>query len=297
MSLIRTCLALLLVMIVASPAVAQELDCRVSVNYQQLSGTEFDFLGELADQIEIYLNQRSWTEERFQDNERIVCNVGVTISEAEGLDRFRARITVGSQRPIWGTPTNTQVFQIIDNSWTFNYNRGQALVYDINRFDALTSVIDFYAYLILGYDFDTFSELGGTPFFEQARRVAELAQGQGAQDWQSIGEDQSRGTLIRQLLDARFQRLRRAYFLYHFGGLDRFTTDHRAAWDAAADAINEVHELYLETSRRYAIDVFFAAKANEITDLFGEYPERTGLYSMLVSMDPGRSGSYDRLTR
>ena len=286
-----------LALLAARPAGAQELDCRVSVNFGSLTGTEFTFLGELADQIEIYLNQRSWTEDRFQDQERIVCNFGVTITEAEGLDRFRARLTVGSQRPIWGTPNRSTVFQVIDNSWTFTYNRGQALVFDQNRFNGLTSVLDFYAFLILGYDYDSFSELGGTAYFEQARRIAELAQGQGALDWQSVGEDQSRSVLARQILDARFQPLRQAYFLYHFGGLDRFTTDYEAAWQSAAAAIEQVHQIYLETSRRYAIDVFFAAKSSEIPDLFGEYPQRSALYTMLVDMDPGRSASYDQLTR
>jgi hypothetical protein len=279
------------------PASAQELDCRVSVNYAQVSGTEFAFLDELADQIEIYLNQRSWTEDRFDDQERISCTFSVSITEAEGLDRFRARLTVGSQRPIWGTPSRTQVFQILDNSWTFNYNRGQALVFDLNRFDNLTSVVDFYAFLILGYDYDTFSELGGTPYFEQARRISELAQGQGVQDWQSIGDDQTRGTLVRQLLDTRFQRLRSAYFLYHFGGLDRFTTNYENAWETAVEALEQVHELFTETSRRYAIDVFFATKSGEITDLFAEFPRRGHLYAMLVEMDPARAGSYDRLTQ
>jgi hypothetical protein len=287
----------LLALLVPRPAGAQELDCRVSVNYSSLTGTEFTFLEELADQIEIYLNQRSWTEDPFLEQERIACNFGVTIVESEGLDRFRARLTVGSQRSIWGTPNRSTVFQVIDNSWTFTYNRGQALVFDQNRFNSLTSVIDFYAFLILGYDYDSFNQLGGTRFFEQARRIAELAQGQNAIDWQSVGEDQTRATLVRQLMDARFQPLREAYFQYHFQGLDRFTTDHESAWAAAAGAIEQVHQIYLETSRRYAIDTFFAAKSSEIPDVFGEYPQRSALYSMLVAMDPGRSASYDRLTR
>jgi len=289
--------ALFLVALAPRPAAAQELDCRVTVNFTALSGTEFTFLGELAREMEEYLNGRAWTEHRYQDAERIACSFGVTITEAAGLDRFNARVTVGSQRPIWGSPGRTPVFQVVDNSWAFTYNRGQALVFDPNRFDALTSFLDFYAFLILGYDYDTFAELGGTPFFEQARRVAELAQGQGALDWRSLGEDQTRAALIRQLLDTRFQPLRLAYYRYHFGGLDRFTTDHRVAWEEAHAALLGVYELFLETSRRYAIDVFFAAKSTEIPDLFGEFPDRTSLYSVLVDMDPGRSASYDRLTR
>lgn len=288
---------LIITIAVAGPATAQELDCRVTVNYGALTGTEYAFLAELTDQLEIYLNQRSWTNDRFDDRERIDCSFAVVILEAEGLDRFNARLTVSSQRPIWGVPNRTQVIQVQDNAWTFTYNRGQPLVFDINRFDELTSVVNFYAFLILGYDYDTFSEMGGTELFEQARRITEIAQGQGAQDWQSIGEDQSRASLIRQILDPRFERLRQAYFHYHFGGLDHFTTSYEQAWENAATAIELVSEIYSETSRRYVLDVFFAAKYNEIPELFAEYPQRTGIYSMLVNMDPGRSGSYDRLTR
>jgi hypothetical protein len=294
---VRALLLALLFLLAVRPAAAQELDCRVTVNYATLSGTDFGFLADLAEQIEVYLNQRSWTEDRFQDLERIACTFAVTITEAEGLDRFRARLAVGGLRPIWGTPSRSTVFQILDSNWQFTYNRGQALVFDLNRFDSLTSVLDFYAFLILGYDYDSFDELGGTPFFEQARRVADLAQAQSVLDWQSVGEDQTRATLVRQLLDNRFQRLRRAYFLYHFGGLDRFTVDPRAAWEASSSALDAVYELYLETSRRYAIDVFFAAKSTEIPDLFAEFPERVALYGMLVDMDPGRASAYDRLTR
>lgn len=281
----------------AKPAVAQELDCRVTVNYAALTGTEYAFLSELSDQLEIYLNQRSWTEDRFDDRERIECSFAVAILEAEGLDRFNARLTINSQRPIWGVPNRTQVLQVQDNAWSFTYNRGQPLVFDINRFDELTSVVNYYAFLILGYDYDTFSEMGGTAFFEQARRITEMAQGQGAIDWQSIGEDQSRASLIRQILDPRYERLRRAYFLYHHEGLDHFTTAWERAWESAAEAIEIVSEIYAESSRRYVLDVFFAAKYNEIPELFADYPNRTSIYSLLVNMDPGRSGSYDRLTR
>lgn len=290
-------LSLILIVAIAVPTNAQELDCRVTVNYSSLTGTEYAFLSELIDQLEIYLNQRSWTNDRFDDRERIDCSFAVVILEAEGLDRFNARVTVSSQRPIWGAPNRTQVLQLQDNSWTFTYNRGQALAFDINRFDALTSLVNFYAFMILGYDYDTFSELGGTAFFEQARRIAEIAQGQGAPDWQSIGEDQSRASLIRQILDPRFERLRQAYFQYHFGGLDHFTTSYEQAWESAAAALELVSDIYSETSRRYVLDVFFASKYNEIPELFADYPNRSGIYSLLVNMDPGRSGSYDRLTR
>lgn len=289
-------LALVLLTLIVGPASAQELNCLVNVNTENLSGNEFDFLDDLDEEIEQYLNGRSWTDDRFEDFERIDCDVSIALTEAQGLDRFIARIVVGASRPIYATRQNTRVFQVVDSNWEFQYNRGQPLIYDPNRFNALTSLLDFYALLILGYDYDTFSELGGTPYFRRAREISELAQAQGAEGWTSIGDDQTRTALIRQLLDARYEPLRRAYFLYHLGTLDRFTREPEEAWQTGYSAIEEIYELFLEVSRRYATDVFFSTKSGEIADLFNEADDvRNQLYAMLMDMDPARSSDYDEL--
>jgi hypothetical protein len=205
-------------------------------------------------------------------------------------------VVVTSSRPIYGTPRTTPVFQIIDSNWRFQYNRGQPLIFNPNSFNALTSLLDFYAYMILGYDYDTFSELGGTPHFERAREISELAQAQGDESWRSVGDDQTRTTLVRQLLDARYLPLRRAYFLYHLGTLDRFTRDPETAWQTGASAVEGIYELFLDVSRKYATDLFFAAKASEIVQLFEDADDvRNELYALLVEMDPARSSEYDRL--
>ncbi len=275
---------------------AQELNCRITVDFSALSGNEFAFLNDLQEEIERYFNGRSWTEDRFADYERIDCTVGITFTEAQGLDRFVAQIAVGSTRPIYGTPRRSAIFQIIDSQWQFQYNRGQPLIFDTNRYNALTSLLDFYAYLILGYDYDSFSELGGAPYFERARQIAELAQAQGDPGWLSIGDDRTRTTLVRQLLDARYLPLRRAYFLYHLGTLDRFTRNQETAWQTGFSAIQGIYELFLEVSRKYATDLFFAAKSNELVQLFEDADEvRSQLYAMLIEMDPARSSDYDRL--
>ena len=294
--MLRRLLALVAFSLLAGPALAQELNCRVSVNISALPGNEFSFLNDLRDEIEQYLNGRSWTDDRFEEQERIDCTVGITFTEARGLDRFIAQMVVGSRRPIYGTQQSTSVFQVVDTSWDFQYNRGQPLIYDPNRFDALTSLLDFYALLILGYDYDTFSELGGTPFFQRARDISELAQAQGGTGWVSVGDDQTRTALVRQLLDTRYEPLRRAYFLYHLGTLDRFTREPERAWETGYSAIEAVYELFLEVSRRYATDVFFATKSGEIADLFAEADNvRNQLYAMLMEMDPARSSDYDKL--
>lgn len=275
---------------------AQELNCSVTVDYSALAGNEFQFLSELQEELERYLNNRSWTDDVFLDRERINCNFGVVFTVAQGLSRFQAQVVVGSSRPIYGSGQRTNVFQIQDSNWTFDYNRGQGLIYNPNQFNSFTSLIDFYALLILGYDYDTFSELGGQEYFETAREISELARGVNAEGWHLVGDERTRGALITQLLDQRYLPLRRAYFDYHYGVLDHFTTDHQQAWEDAVAVIESLHELYLENNtRRYSTDIFFSSKHLEIATVLEDYPNRAAVYEYLIEMDQPHQQSYDQL--
>ena len=292
---LRFLLALAALACLPAPAQAQ-LNCTVNVNRQQAQGTEYEFLRDLQADIEEYLNTTRWSEDRFEEEERIGCSVQITLDAPLSLSRFSAQIAVGSQRPIYGTGSSTRVFQVADADWTFDYNRGQALVLDLNRFDTLTSVLDFYALLLMGYDYDTFSELGGTPYFQRALEIAERAAGIQAEGWTSFGDDRTRTALIRQLTGERYTPLRRAYFVYHFGGLDRFLQDPEVAQEATFAVIESLYALYTElNARRYATDVFFLAKAPELVQILQDSDRSNEALELLVEMDPTRRSTYEQL--
>jgi hypothetical protein len=291
-------LALLLALLAAAPAAAQELFCDVRINRAQLQGNEYAFLDDLEVEVARYLNTRTWTDDVYDNRERIDCAFEVTLTEAPSLSSFAGEVVVRSSRPIYGTGQPTQVLLLRDDAWAFTYTRGQALLYDPNRFDPLTSLLDYYAHVILGYDYDTFAELGGTPHFEEARRIADLGRTRGTSvGWGGdLGEDRSRYALVQELLDPDFEPLRRAYFDYHYGVLDHFTVDPEAAWDRALGVLEQLHALYLEFNRRrYATDVFYAAKYEELTDLLVEAPARNQAYAFLSEMDQAHIGTYDDL--
>lgn len=277
-------------------ATAQEFDCDVTVNYTQLEGSRFTFLDELEELLEQYLNGHRWTEDRYLDHERIQCNLSVVFQEAISLTNFRAQLIVLSRRPIYGTTQSTNVVRINDNNWTFQYTQGDPLTRNIESFDALTSVLDFYAYLMLGYDYDTFSALGGTPHFQRARRIAELAQGQSAAGWSTIGGDRTRSELITQLLDPRFQPLREGYFTYHFEGLDHFVIQTEEARLAVLDMLGDLEELYENLSRQYSLDLFFDTKYQELSALFEASTVRNEAYEVLSQVDAAHLSEYNKLT-
>ena len=282
----------------ASTAAAQELNCDVTINRQALTGNEFGFLADLQEEVRRYFNERAWTDDVWELRERIDCQVQITLADAPTLTTFDADILVQASRPIYGTGQRTTTMLVGDERWTFSYTRGQSLIYDPNRFDSFLSVLDYYANLMLGYDYDTFSELGGTPYFERARRIADLGRGNANSiGWGGDpGEERSRVALVQELLDPAFASLRRAHFAYHYGVLDAFVVEHEAAWERGIAVLESLNELYQQFGRRrFATDTFWQAKSQELTSLFLDAPQRNAAYALLSEMDPARINTYDAL--
>ena len=286
------------VLVASAGASAQTLNCAVTLDRRALSGSEFVFLDDLRTGVARYLNERPWSDDVFEPDERIDCSVQITITEAPSQTTFRGQLVVQASRPVYGTAQPTTVLLLSDDRWDFAYTRGQNLVYDPNRFDPLTSVLDFYALLVVGYDYDTFGPLAGTPYFERARRIAEIAvaDARGEAWGGDLSEERTRFGLVQQLLDPIFEPLRRAHFEYHFTVLDHFVLEPQTAWAETMAVLESLHELFLQFNRRrYATDVFYGAKYQELTDLLREAPQRNEAYALLSEMDAAHLGTYDEL--
>jgi len=295
--LFRVGLALLLVGVLVGPrdAAAQELACQVQIDRSQLSGSEFSFLDDLERQIREYMNTQSWTDDRFLPHERITCSLQIILLESISLSDFRARLVVTSRRPIHGTSQSTVVTRINDSEWRFEYGRGTSLQFDLERYNALTSVLDFYAYVLLGYDYDTFSELGGTPHFETARRVATRAENSGDPGWSTVSSQQNRRQLIDDLLSQRHQPLRRVYYRYHLQGLDRFVKEPEQARAVVFEVVETLQELDRTLSDSYPLNLFFSTKYQELTAVFSDGDLQNRAYNLLTQIDPSHSSEYNRL--
>lgn len=286
---------MMLLLLTSHRVAAQEMRCSVSVNYNLLQGNDFNFLRDMQTTLEQYLNDRVWTEERFEKDERISCSFGLTFTKAQGIDKFEVTLDVTASRPIYQSATETTSLKIVDNAWAFSYVPNQAIVFDPNRFDPLASVLDYYAFLILGYDFDAFSELGGTPYFEKARRIVELAQTQGGAGWQYGGTERSRGVLIQEILDPRMRPLRQASYDYHFNGLDHFIQNPSSSRQRVLETLTQLEQLSQESTRKQTFEMFFTMKSQELVSIFENSPFSSRAYSILIKVDSGRANTYDRL--
>lgn len=274
---------------------AQEIDAQVSVDKSQISSTSIDYVDNLPEQLEEYINQFDWTNHNFNDNERIKISLQINLLSVENYE-FEAQIIVRSQRPIYNSARETVTLIFSDEDWNFEYSPNQTFIHDELQFDPLTSTIDFYVYLLLGYDFDSFEELGGTDYFEQAQNIASLAQSTSATGWSS-SSSRNRVRLISSLLQTSYEPFRIAFYEYHRKGLDVFLENPKRARQQILETLEKIQQAQRQTSNNLLFDTFFNAKYREITSIFEDAePEvRLEAYNLLSDIDQSHLSEYEKL--
>ncbi len=295
-NLYRLLFVFLLIGLSVSTASAQEFNCTVQVNTASLQDSEFSHLKRLETLVEEYFNRRSWTDDSYREWEKIKCQIDISFLEGsrEGADTFRAQFNLSSSRPIFGTGSETTLLALQDAQWQFIYEPNQTFIQDLNTFNGFTSVLDFYGYLMLGYDYDSFSPLGGSEYFEIARRVSDLAQTTGGFGWNTLDE-KGRPTLIEQLLDNTNERIRMAYYDYFFGCLDHYLADIVSARNSGIAALEAFKEVYQEVTGQYIMDVFFDTKNQELVSVFENSNVESQAYGILIEVNAANASVYDRL--
>ncbi|MGM0589719.1 MAG: DUF4835 family protein [Bacteroidota bacterium] len=275
---------------------AQELNCEVELNTNQINTTSLPQLENLASQIKTYLNDHTWTDDRFEERERIRCRFTITLLSVEG-NRFTANLVVNNLRPIYNTVQQSTLMILNDTKWSFNLTQGKSFVHDLLQYDELTSVLDFYAYLILGLDYDSFGELAGTPHFTQSQTIVDIAQSAGGSGWDPGLSGFSRGKLARQLLSPTYESFRRVLYIYHRQGLDRFTTNAKAARESVLEALKLIQEVRRQSSDILLLDLFFGTKYRELASIFedAETQLRLDAYNLLIDLDSSHRSEYERL--
>jgi hypothetical protein len=278
--------------------IAQELNCTVSVNSRQISGSSYNYISELEDDVENYMNQNRWTNDRFEERERIICSIQIVITSVDDQFNYTSEAFFTAQRPIYNTNRQTNTIVVGDTNWRFSYPRNKNLIFDDLQFDDLTTFLDFYAYIILGYDYDSFSELGGSSHFTQAQTFLELGQSSSSPGWgRSIGAQRNRYGLINDLTNPAYSDFRRAFYIYHRLGLDQFTINPQEARSQVIEALELIQENKRTTGNNYLFDLFFGTKSSEITAIFSDAERQVRLqaYNILRDVDPANTSTYESL--
>jgi hypothetical protein len=287
----RFSLALVVSLLIAPSAFGQMVTCVVEVNYEAVSSTHKDLLHNLQADVSNYVNNYNWGE--GNPDEKVSCMINIFVKSAVAENRYLAQIFVGSARPIYNVQENTAVIRVMDELWEFGYVRDRPLEHNFYTFDGLTSLLDFYMLLVMGYDFDTYDRLGGTPYFQTASEIASKGRSLGVDGWQVTTSSYSRVRLVDELLSPAGEGLRAASWEYHFNGLDSLSIDREAGYRNMLAAVESIGKLRKKMDPlNLVIRSFFETKYMELATLFDSYPDRS-VYHTLSRVDPAHTKTYE----
>ncbi|PIB38145.1 DUF4835 family protein [Maribacter sp. 4G9] len=251
---------------------AQELNCTVTINSDQVSQTNQQIFKTLERSLSDFVNKNKWTNRVYKENERVNAQMFITITDYES-DRFSGNIQIQSSRPVYNTSYESPVFNYKDNQLNFQYIEFQPLVFNENVFESnLVAVVAYYVYVILGLDADTFSLEGGTDFYRKAQSIVTQAQGSNYSGWTQT-TDRSRFELVDNLLSNTYKEYRVAMYNYHRKGLDILADNNSTGKQIIAGTMNLFQIMINRRPNAFLIQTFFDAKSEEIQNIFSDGPK------------------------
>lgn len=269
-------------------ASAQELNCQVEVNSDQIQGTNKSVFETLQQSITEYFNTTRWTNTQFSPNEKIECRFFLTVKEYAN-DRIKGDIQVQLSRPVYNSTYTTTLLNFKDNKVEFDYKEGDPIIYNENVSDNnLTSLLNFYAYLFLALDFDSFSLNGGQPYFDKAANVVQMAQSSGEVGWRAFEDNKNRSAVLSVYTDNNTAAIRRMNYDYYRNGLDEMVTSPDKGRAAIHEAIKTMGKIYDVAPMSVALSMFRDAKLDELVNLYSKAPQtqREEAYEMLQKLFP-----------
>ena len=279
---------------------AQELNCTVQINSDQVQGTNKSVFNTLQKSISELINNRKWTELTFANSERIECSMNIVVKRVDG-DAFTAEIQIQSRRPIFNSSYNSPLFNFKDNDFTFNYKEFDQLEINSNNITSnLTAVLAYYVYLIIGYDMDSYSRLGGTPFFQSAESIVNAAQGADlGKGWKAFETTKNRYALINNILDEAFKKYRNYFYEYHRLGLDEMSTNATNARARIAEGLPILREANRARPSAIVISSFLDAKNDEIINIFSKATtqEKKDAVQILCDVNPTQTSRYEQMLK
>ncbi|HSP87379.1 MAG TPA: DUF4835 family protein [Ignavibacteriaceae bacterium] len=288
---------LFIILLLISPfGIAQELDCTVLVNFESLPVLNREILADFASVVEDYLNITRFSEEDW-NGPRIPCTINIFFLSASSEVNYTAQAVVISQRPIYNTINFSSMLTVNDNTWSFTYEKGQSLYSNRSTFDPLTSFLDYYANIIIGYDLDSYEKLGGSDYFSKAFNIVNLGSSSGfSGGWQTTSlSTYSRWNLVQDLLNEKYRPFREAFYNYHYNGLDIFLENKPVALEQMINLVKTLETMKAKVDlNTVLIRTFFDSKYGELTD-FLRHANDPEIFKTLKKIDPSHAAKYDEV--
>lgn len=282
-----------ILLIAAAPAAlqAQELNCEVEINTDQLTGTNKSVFQTLQEAVSDYMNTTTFTPAQFAANEKIDCRLFFTIKEYdEGDGSIKGDLQVQSTRPVYNSSYTTTLINFKDSKIDFTYREGEPLNYTVNSMESqITAILNFYAYLILAVDFDSFAPNGGEAFWERLKQIVQMAQSSGEVGWKAFEDTKNRSAILTAYTEGKAgEAIRKLTYDYHRNGLDQMALSPdkgRAAITQSLDALPQIYELQ---PMSVVLSMFKDAKLPELVNVYSKAPgeERSKVYNLLQPIYP-----------
>jgi hypothetical protein len=285
-----------------SSSFSQELNCQVSVLTDarvEVNSTEQEIIKQMKQSVYDFMNDTKWTEDEFKTEERINCNIQIQIKTIPSTGNYTGYIQVQFNRPAFNSNYNSVLFNFQDDDVAFSFSRNAVLQYNENQYkDNLTSILSFYAYFILGMDYDSFSLKGGTPHFTKAQQIVTNAQVSGAAGWKANETGKrNRYWLVENILQPAFEPVRECNYMYHRKGIDMLYENKVAGKKAMFDALNKLTPVVQRNPNNLNTLNFLYSKIQEFKNVLSdsETKEKTDFVNLLKKLDSGNSSLYQEI--
>lgn len=282
------CAAALMLLWCALPASAQELNCEVTVNTDQVQGTNTSVFQTLQEAITEYMNTTHFTNDQYATNERIDCRLFFTIVEyTDGV--LKGDLQVQSTRPVYNSTYTTTLLNFKDNKLEFAYQEGEPLRFTVNTMESqLTAILNFYAYLIIALDRDSFSPNGGEAAFDQLKMIVQMAQSSGENGWKAFEDKKNRSAVLDAYTGPSTSVMRKLLYDYHRGGLDLMFQSPDKGRASITSSLDNLTTVYNADAMSVALSMFKDAKLDELVNIYSKAPqnERQHVVEILTPLYP-----------
>ncbi|MDR2928380.1 MAG: DUF4835 family protein [Cytophagaceae bacterium] len=290
---------LILLAVLAAKIDAQELRCMVQVVSPSVQGTNRAVFEDMQKNIMEFMNNQQWTDNIFKPEERIDCNVMINITEQSGSDEFKGNLQIQSRRAVYNSAYNTSMLNYREEI-SFRYVEFQPLVYNPTSVESnLVAVLSYYAFIILGYDYDSFSPKGGTPYFQKAQEIVNMSQSasDGGKGWSSFDGTRNRYWLVENILNEYHAPLRTCLYQYHRRGLDAMADKPEEGRATIASALEQLQKVFRQRPNSFVMSLFFEAKREELVNVFTPSPsiEKAKVVNLLSEIDPSNADEYQKM--
>lgn len=278
---------------------AQELNCTVEVNAQKIEGGSKSVFQTLQEAVSDYMNETKFSNATFSNLEKIDCRMFLTVSEYTD-DRITGDLQVQLSRPVYNSSYTTTLLNFKDTRVSFEYREGEPIVFNETTVDNnLTAILNYYAYLFLALDFDSFSPMGGQPYFDRAESILQSAQSLGEIGWKAFEDPKNRSGVLTSFTSPSTSAIRQLLYDYHRKGLDEMVTSPDKGRAVITESLNAIQKVYQADPMSAALSIFRDSKMDELVNIYSKAPqtERESVFKLLQPIYPAENERLQKILK